>query len=205
MNGLPLNDITIVTQLDFEIQPFQRAESVLVPDSEHCTVDREAYILVCAPDLGQLGSIVALGSYDTVRAEVPLMWAGEVIARVQLPDTLLQFVRFVYSLIHPVPDTASDSGIALLHGLHVLGQVTNGISHGMGILAQEHRLVQITCIPGHPVHTGIHLAVEIAVCTASVILVDTRSLVMNGTGRIHSSCYIIAVLEIASCACLVTH
>ena len=126
------------------------------------------------------------------------MRTGEVITGAHLLDAIPEFQRFIDGLVHPVPDAASDGGIALLHRLHVLLEISYGITHGMGILTEEHRLILSTGVLGHPVHRGVHLAVEVTVGVASETLAVACPLIMDGTGAVHAVCHLIAVLEVAA-------
>ena len=95
------------------------------------------------------------------------MRAGEVVARVEAEDALLDFLRLVDGLVHPVPDAAADGRIAVLDDVPVFREVADGVAHGVGILAEEHRLVHVRRVAVHPSHARVHLRVEVGETSAA--------------------------------------
>ena len=202
--GNGLLHLAVEHNLSLHLHALERTEVVGIAQGESTLSILELDELMSKLHLCQLGSLATLGSYHTIRAEVALVRAGEVVTSVQTTNTLLQFQRFVDSLVHPVPDTATDSSVALLHTLHVLGQVADGITHSMSIFAKEHGFVHIAGVLCHPVHRGVHLGVEVGVGATTEVAVDTCSLVVYGTSTVHLVCSLVAILEVGTGTCLVT-
>ena len=202
--GDGLLHLAVKHYLGLHLHTLERTEVVGIAQGEGAFGILELDELVCKLHLCQLGGLATLCRYHTVGAEVALVRTGEVITCVQATNALLQFKRFVDSLVYPVPDASAYGGVALLHALHVLGQVADGITHGMGILAKEHGLVHIAGVPCHPVHRGVHLGIEVGVCATAEVAVNTCALVVNGACGIHLAGSLVAVLEVGTGTCLVT-
>ena len=102
-------------------------------------------------------TLMARCGNNTVRAEVSLVGAREVVTCAKVVDALRNFLGFVNRLVHPVPNTSTNRRITILNRFPIFGQVTNSITHGVRIFADEHGLVEVVGVTRHPVHTRIHL------------------------------------------------
>ena len=94
--------------------------------------------------LCQLRSRLTVGSHNTVRAEVTLMRAREVETGTQAAfvSTGNDFVRFIDSLVHPVPDSTTYGSSRVFDAFPIFLQVTDGITHRVSVFADKHRLVE---------------------------------------------------------------
>ena len=127
------------------------------------------------------------------------MRAGEVVSGVQTSGivALLDFNRFIDGLVYPVPDGTTDSRRTAFDAVPVFSQVTDGITHGMCIFADEHRLVERIDILIHPAHAGIHLRVEVTETVTAEFLAVAGAFVVYGTGIKALGC-IVAGLEVVT-------
>ena len=132
------------------------------------TYTLKGHILINGFHLFQLRRFFTCSRYDTVGTEVTLMRAREVISCVQAVNALLHFMWLINSLVYPVPDSPTDSSRTSFNAFPVFFQVTDGISHGMGILTHKQRFIERTDMLIHPVHAGIHLGIEITEAVTSV-------------------------------------
>ena len=162
----------------------------------------ELDVLVGRLHLSQLRALLAGGGQDAVGAEVALVRAGEVVARVEAEDALLDFLRFVDGLVHPVPDAAADGRIAVLNDVPVFREVADGVAHGVGILAEEHRLVHVRRVAVHPSHARVHLRVEVGETSAAEAAVGAGALVVDGAA-VEAFGRVVAGAEVLAVACLV--
>ena len=157
----------------------------------------------------ELGALVAGGGDDTVRAEVTLVRTGIVVTGVEAIDTLLHLLGVVYSLVYPVPDASTDAGVRCLYVVPIFAEVTDGVTHGVGIFADEHGLVEVAGILLHPSHAGIHLGVEIRVSLATEVASAACALIVYGAtagsvgSHVAAACCIIAVGKVTSVASLI--
>ena len=164
---------------------------------------------MCSLHLLELAALVAGGRDDTVGAEVALMGTGIVVTGVEAIDALLHLLGVVDGLVHPVPDAATDASVGGLDVVPVLTEVTDGIAHGMGILADEHGLVEVAGILLHPSHARVHLGVEVRVGLATEVASTACTLIVDGAAadglcsHIAAACCIVAVGKVASVACLI--
>ena len=154
-------------------------------------------------DFGELGTLVAGGGEDAVGAEVALVRAGIVVAGVKASDALLEFLRVVDGLVHPVPDAAADAGVRVFDDLPILLEVADGVAHGVGIFADEHRFVEVGSVGVHPVHVGVHLGVEVGESLAAVTAVDAGTLIVNGAGGVETRSLIVALAKVFTVSGLV--
>ena len=161
------------------------------------------YPLVCSLHLAEFGALLAGGGNDAVGAEVALVGTGIVVARVEAVDVLLHFGRVEYGLVHPVPYAAADAAVRVFDDVPVFVEVSDGVTHGMGIFADEHRLVEVRGVPVHPFHVGIHFGVEVGIRLSAVRTADACALVVYGTCGVESVCFVVARLEVRSGSCLV--
>ena len=121
----------------------------------------ELHELVCPFHFSQLGTLVSGGGDDAVAAEVALVRSGVVISGVEAVNSLLDFSGVVYGLVHPVPNAAADASIGIFDNLPVFAQIADGVTHGVGIFADKHGLVQIAGVLVHPCLAGIHFRIEV--------------------------------------------
>ena len=94
-----------------------------------------------------------------------------VITGVYAIETLFHFLWVIDSLVNPVPDTTADARVRSLNLLPVLFEVTDSVTHSVGILADEHRFVEVICILFHPSLSRVHLRVEVAEASTAVVAV----------------------------------
>ena len=84
---------------------------------------------------------------------------------------VFDILRVINRLVHPVPDTTTDTIIAILDNVPIVLQVAHSITHGMSIFAQEERFgadtvaTVCTCI----VQVGIHLRIKVCICWRVVV------------------------------------
>ena len=107
--------------------------------------------------LCQFRAFLARGGNHAVAAEVALMRAGKVVARVQAANAFFQFERLIDGLVYPVPDAAADAGVGTLDNVPIFLEVADGVAHSVGIFADKHRLVEVARVLLHPCHAGVHL------------------------------------------------
>ena len=133
------------------------------------------------------------------------MRSREVISRTDssMICTSLYLHRFIDRLIHPVPDTTTDSTVRVLHVIPIFLEVTDSITHRMSILTKEHRLVKIVGILFHPIHIRIHLRIQVAGHMSTIRITRTCSLIMH-RARIKTLRLLITCCEIISSATLIT-
>ncbi|CCX61633.1 unknown [Bacteroides sp. CAG:598] len=108
----------------------------------------------------------AVGSYQTVAAEVTVAWHIHSIIASISPIGTAGRVCFQNTLVHPVPDVSALQVGILVDFLPLVPQVTVGIAHRMRIFRRNDRTVRTvrtditqpfgTGILGH-VHVGIPL------------------------------------------------
>ena len=118
-------------------------------------------------------------------------------------NTLLDLLRIIDGLIYPVPDSSADGRSTAFDAVPVFFQVTDGISHGMGILTDEHRFVKRADIRIHPFHTRIHLGIQVAETVTPVWFSVAGTFVMDRT-CIQLAGRIVTCLEIAAAAGLIS-
>ena len=163
---------------------------------------QELHKLMCRLDLSQFGAFVPGGWQDTIGAEVALMRSGEVVAGVQAVDSLLDFLRFVDGLVHPIPDAATNAGVRVFDDVPVFVQIADGVAHGMGVFTNKHRFVQSAGILVHPGHAGVHLGVEVRESAAAVGAGGTCALVVYGA-VVERFGHVVAIAEVLAVASLV--
>ena len=109
----------------------------------------------------QFRSYLAVGSYDTVTAEIKIVrFVAEATAEVV---TVRQFAIFVDTLVHPVPDTTAYHAAGMVFDIiPIFIEVTDRITHCMRIFAKEERFVALLLVlllhrlDGR-IHSGIHV------------------------------------------------
>ena len=106
-------------------------------------------------------------------------------------------------MIHPIPNAAADGGVTFLDNIPILRQVADSITHGVGILADEHRLIKVARILVHPSHTWVHLRIEIRETRATIRLASACSLVMDGT-TVKLANFLVAFFEVCPVSGLIT-
>ena len=132
------------------------------------TYTLKGHILINGFHLFQLRRFFTCSRYDTVGTEVTLMRTREIISCMQTVNTFLYFMRFINSLVYPVPNSSTDSSRTAFNTFPIFFQVTDGISHGMCIFTHEERFSKRTYMLIHPVHARIHLGVEITEAVTTV-------------------------------------
>ena len=132
------------------------------------TYTLKGHILIDGFHLFQFRSFLTRSRHNAVGTEITLMRSREIISRMQTINAFLHFMRLINSLVHPVPDSPSNSSSTSFNAFPVFFQVTDGISHGMGVLTHKQRFIERTDMLIHPVHAGIHLGIEITEAVTSV-------------------------------------
>ena len=120
------------------------------------------------------------------------------------PSAGLDLTWLIDGLVNPIPNRASDQGLAVFDDVPIVSEVAGRVAHRVGILADEHRLVEEVGVTVHPVHARIHLRVKVREAVASIVLAVARALVVDGT-RVKLADALVAVLEVATAATLVAH
>ncbi len=78
--------------------------------------------------------------------------------------------RVIQALVNPIPYAAACNGLAAFYYVPVFLQVSHGLAHGMGILANEVGLVvEASLLALHYLYLGIHVASEVGVALAVVV------------------------------------
>ncbi|EJX07062.1 hypothetical protein EVA_04828 [gut metagenome] len=209
-HALRRNDIAVLHDVPYEVEGRQVLERITVVDAyTDCILlcveagQGELDKLVGSLDFLQFAALVTSGRNDTVGAEVTLVRARIVITCMQTVEALLHFLWVIDGLVNPVPDTTTDAGIGIFDDVPVFAQVTDGVTHGVSIFADEHRLVQVARVLVHPSHTWIHLGVEVREASATIGTIATCSFIMDRTAVEAFGCRI-AVTEILTVAGFIT-
>ena len=168
-----------------------------------CTYTLKGYILINGFHLFQLRRFLTCSRHNTVGTEVTLMRAREVISCMQAVNTFLYFMRFINSLVYPVPNSSTDSSRTTFNTFPIFFQVTDGISHGMRIFTYEKWFFKRTYMLIHPVHARIHLGVEITETVTTIRLTIACTFIMYRTAiQLFSS--VITITEVGSSSGFIT-
>ena len=139
---------SILHTFPLQIEAFQWQECILVTYLyiDHImrsirTYTLKGHILINGFHLFQLRRFFTCSRYDTVGTEVTLMRTREIISCMQTVNTFLYFMRFINSLVYPVPNSSTDSSRTAFNTFPIFFQVTDGISHGMCIFWRYYRTV----------------------------------------------------------------
>ena len=130
-------------------------------------------ILIDFLHLLQLGRNAAVGRHNAVAAEVVVV--GNVAKRASEIQFPVLGAGPHDGLVHPVPDAGAYHTLRLvLYVIPVFGQVADGVSHGVGILAEEERLFAPVPVLGFHIFQGrIHAGVEIGHLVLALIMHGT--------------------------------
>ena len=153
-------------------------------------------VLVYFLHFDQFGSHLAVGSYDTVTAEIEIVrFVAETTAEVV---TVRQFAIFVDTLVHPVPDTTAYHTVGMVFDIiPIFVEVADRIPHRVCIFAKEERFFALFLIlllhrlDGR-IHTGIHIGDPVL-----TFVVDRT--------RIELACFFIYGVEVLAVSGLITH
>ena len=107
----------------------------------------------------------------------------------------------VYTLVHPVPDTASDDAVRTLDDVPVFLQVAYSLTHSVCIFANEVRLaVESVAVFYDIVDDGIHVRTEVGILLAMLVALIMHPCIASGKESLH---LIVGGLEVLSASRLV--
>ena len=150
----------------------------------------------------KFGSGFAERAHDAVGAEVALMGAGEVIAGVETFDIAgSDFLRMIDGLVGPVPDTAADGAFRRFDDIPIFLEVTDCLTHCVGILAKEVGAgFGAVVVGGEGRQAGIHFRGHVGV--APGVAVDAF---VVDDARVERTDSVVAILEVDVVGTFVAH
>ena len=170
-----------------EVVVLERFKGLLVANGKGAggSVVGEGHRLVDALHLCEFGCPGAVGRDDTIVEEVALVGTGIVVAAhvlveaVDLGLTAEDGLRVDDGLVHPVPDAAADTEVAIFDDVPVFLEVAKAVAHGVSIFAHEEGLVTLVA-GGFSLHIGqrgIHDGVDVRPLRAARV---SRAFVVDG-------------------------
>ncbi len=93
------------------------------------------------------------------------MGSGEVIAGVEAAHgSVFEFLRVIYALVYPVPDTSADGAVGGFDVVPVFFEIADGIAHGVGVFADKVRAgVRHAVLVFKHTHAGVHAGSQIGI------------------------------------------
>ena len=180
LEGAILYRFTISKERPFKIELVEVAVEILICqfDLTLLSIQVEAHPLINTLHLIELRTPCTIGIDQSVVNEVILVRTRTVVSRDVSREPILSQLIVLYSvvgvdaLVNPVPDASANTHLRTFHSLPVLTKIAHGITHSMGILAHEVRLVRVwmvhifghrtRCSAAPSIHSRVHNRVEIS-------------------------------------------
>ena len=178
--------ISIAQSAPVEIKITEVGEGISVAYHHLCGVLLRIYVsqtefhkLVCSFHLLEFRTLLTSTRKNTIAHEVSLVRSWIVIASVEAIDALFHLLRIVDGLVYPVPNGSPDARVTGFNGIPVSTKVTHGVTHGVSVFTDKHRLIHVVGVLAHPVHVGIHLRIHIREAFSTKRTVDACAFVVN--------------------------